>query len=313
MPTRPARTAPGTIPSPSPRGSVPLRVALLCSRRAPGLAELRRDPRFGRTFEIVTLLATGDPPPEAIELEHAGVPLLRHDIRSFCAERGGDPADLRIRRAFDRRTVRLLAPHEPEVVLLSGYLWILTRPMLEAFEARIVNIHDADLLRVGADGRPLYRGLHATRDAILAGESETRLTAHLVTAEVDVGPVLVRSWPFAVHPLVEDARRWGADDILKAYAYAQREWMIRAAWSRVVARTLSAWADGRIRLLNGQALVGDSLGPEDLGAPGASPEPPHHGWLADLWADRRTDREVDRRAGLWTDGTQVEQRRRAGP
>jgi hypothetical protein len=102
--------------------------------------------------------------------------------------------------------------------------------MLEAYPQRIVNLHDADLTIMDSEGRPRYRGLHSTYAAIAAGEPETRTTAHLVNGELDGGPVLFRSARFPVHPMVEDAIRWGAVDLLRAYAYAQREWMMRSAW-----------------------------------------------------------------------------------
>jgi len=242
----------------------PLRVAVLGSRRAPGLSDFLEDSRCGRDYEIVAL-ATSDPDSgTALRAERAGVHVIRHDIHAFCAERGRESKDLEVRRAYDQKTLELLSPHDPELIVLSGYLYVLTRPPLEAFENRIVNVHDADLLRLAPDGKPLYRGLHATRDAIFAGEPETRLTAHIVTEEVDVGPPLVRSWPFPVHPLVEDARSWDAEEILKSYAYAHREWMMGAAWGALLARTAELFAHGRVRKLDGRAIIGDSLGPEEL-------------------------------------------------
>jgi folate-dependent phosphoribosylglycinamide formyltransferase PurN len=242
----------------------PLRVAVLCSRRAPGLFEFLEDPRCGRDYEVVALVSSDPDSGTARRAERAGVHVIGHDIHAFCAERGRNSRDLEVRRAYDRKTLELLSPYDPDLILLSGYLYVLTRPILEAFEGRIVNVHDADLLRLASDGKPLYRGLHATRDAILAGEPETRLTAHIVTEEVDVGPALVRSWPFPVHPLVEDARSWGAEGILRSYAYAHREWMMGAAWGALLARTAELFAHGWIRTLDGRAIVGDSLGPEEL-------------------------------------------------
>ena len=75
------------------------------------------------------------------------------------------------------RTVELLRSHEPDLVILAGYLWLLTQPMLSAFENRIVNVHHADLRLRTASGAVRYPGLRAVRDAILAGEAETRCTA----------------------------------------------------------------------------------------------------------------------------------------
>jgi hypothetical protein len=118
--------------------------------------------------------------------------------------------------------------------------------MLSAHPGRIVNVHDSDLTVLGEDGRPRWRGLWSTRDAIADGARETRSTAHVVTEEVDTGPVIARSGPFPVHPLAGDALRWGAEDIVSAYAYAQREWMMRAAWGELFDRAARRFARGEI-------------------------------------------------------------------
>jgi folate-dependent phosphoribosylglycinamide formyltransferase PurN len=202
-------------------------VALLSSRRAPGLRQLLDDPARGELFELVVGVVT-DPLGEAAR--ELGQLAAVHNLAAFCRLKGGKLGDARLREQFDERTANLLHRFRPDLILLSGYLHVLSGPMLEAYPRRIVNLHDADLTIVGSDGVPRYRGLHSTYDAIRAGERETRTTAHVVTKELDQGPILFRSARFPVHPMVEDAIRWGATDLLKAYAYAQREWMMRSAW-----------------------------------------------------------------------------------
>jgi folate-dependent phosphoribosylglycinamide formyltransferase PurN len=221
----------------------PLRVALLTTTRAPGLDHLlQRDPNRGRLYELAAVVAT-DPASDAVARAGASrVPTEIRDLRLFCDSRGGPIGDLGLRQEFDAETVRLLDPHRPDLVVLCGYLHVLTEPMLDRFPGRIINVHDADLRLTGEDGRPRYRGLRSTRDAVMAGEAETRSTVHLVTREVDVGPLLFRSEPFPVHALVDDARRWGATDILKAYAFAQREWMMRACWGPLLSRSIALMA-----------------------------------------------------------------------
>jgi folate-dependent phosphoribosylglycinamide formyltransferase PurN len=59
-------------------------------------------------------------------------------------------------------------------------------------------VHPADLRVRAPDGRRLLVGAHAVRDAIAAGRKETRSTVHLVTEDVDGGPILVVSPPLAV-------------------------------------------------------------------------------------------------------------------
>ena len=137
------------------------------------------------------------------------------------------PSKGRSRIDFDYETANLLIAEGVDVVLLLGYLYIVTEPLLATFPDRILNLHDSDL--------PLYPGLHATRDAILAGARETRSVAHIVTPELDAGPVIARSEAFPVAPFVHEAVRAGHMDIARAYAYAQREWMMRSTWGALAA------------------------------------------------------------------------------
>lgn len=241
----------------------PVRVVLFCSRRATGLRHVL-DPGSA-PYRVVGALVT-TPESEAIPLlEECGLPWVLHDPRGFHRSRGAPLADLAARREFDRESLELVSPFAPHALALVGYLYVVTPPVLEAFPNAVVNIHDADLLRTWDDGRPRYAGLHAVRDAVLAGESETRSTVHLVTEEVDRGPALIRSQPFPVHTdLVTEARRSGREDILKAYAYAHREWMAAASWGPLLDAALRLLAEGRVAVSDGAARVDGRDGPLTL-------------------------------------------------
>jgi hypothetical protein len=164
-------------------------------------------------------------------------------------ERGARWTDRGARVAYDRRTAALLAPFRPELVLLSGYLLILTRPMLRAFRGRIVNVHASDWTD-SSDwtdcSRAAYPGLRAVRAAIAAGETETRATAHLVTERVDAGPALIRSRAFPVSPLAASARRRGDAASVNAYAFAHQEWMLFEAWGPLLRASIRLAAGGRL-------------------------------------------------------------------
>lgn len=227
----------------------PLRVGVLTSARAPGLERLLvRSGEADAPYRVVAVVGSDDEGGGLEAAREAGVPTAVHDPEIFCAERGETTGDAGARRAFDRELVRTLRRHGVESVMMCGYLWIATDELLGAFPDAVFNIHDADLTIRDADGEPRYRGLRSTRDAVAAGEPETRTTVHLATERVDVGPPLLLSPAFPVHPLAEDARNWGADDLLSAYAYAQRGWMMRSCWGPMLDRTLELFARGRIGL-----------------------------------------------------------------
>lgn len=227
----------------------PLRVAVLSSHRAPGLSDLLAQGRGSALVEVVCGLTTEDDFQHADLYAAAGVPLLVNPIRAFTRDRGRRLTDLSVRPEYDRGTLGLLAPYEPDVVLLSSYLYILTGPFLAAFPDRIVNVHGSDLTRTGADGRPRYPGLRAVRDAIRAGERETYATAHIVTEDVDAGPPLVRSGAYPVAPLVADLLARGRIRAVNAYARAHQEWMLETAWGPLLSEAVRIVGEARAWML----------------------------------------------------------------
>jgi len=231
----------------------PLRVAVLASRRAPGLSDLLalRD----ASFEIVCVLSSEEDFADAALPRASGVPLLSHPIGRFYRWQKADLRDLRQRRYYDRATERLLARYRPDLVLLSGYLYIVTRPLLDAHPGRLVNVHGSDLARRTPEGRVLYPGLRAVRDAIRAGETETRATAHVVTEALDDGPILLRSPAFPVAPVAAALRAAVADHALNAYAYAHQEWMLLAAWGPLLAGAVRLFAQEREGQEDGESAI----------------------------------------------------------
>ncbi|HYB54259.1 MAG TPA: formyltransferase family protein [Thermoanaerobaculia bacterium] len=217
-----------------------LRVAVLASRRAPGLSDLLA--RRGSDYDIVCCLSSEESLAEASLLDAEGVPLVRHPIARFASAMGWNRFDLDRRPSYDRATARLLRPYRPDLLLLAGYLCIVTRPLLEAYPGRIVNVHGSDLSLRNKEGNPLYPGLRAVRDAVRAGEPETRASAHLVTETVDAGPILLRSPAFPVAPWVATLRRTGAHHALNAYAHAHQEWMLAAAWGPLLVASIRVLA-----------------------------------------------------------------------
>ena len=251
-----------------------LRVALLCSRRAPGLDHLLADPLRGTLYDLVACFSTEERlPPEARPVEYTAVPFLSHPIADFHRSLRAPLRDLATRALYDRTMVALLRDLRPDLVVLDGYLYVLTAPMLEAFPDRIVNVHHSDLTLQDDRGGVRYPGLRAVRDAILSGERETRATAHFVTERLDEGPLLLRSCAFPVAGLARDASSWGATDMLKAYAFAHQEWMLRAAWGPLLARSIELVARGRVEVLGGSAWIDGVPGPRDLTRTGEVGEP----------------------------------------
>jgi phosphoribosylglycinamide formyltransferase-1 len=200
-----------------------LRVGVLSSKRAPGLDGLLHHPFRGKSFDIECVVSSDS------HFGECGVPVITHPIRAFYDERQTPIRDRRVRATYDEQTAELFRRIGVDIILLLGYLYVVTDELLGAFPGRVINIHD---------GTSKYPGLHATRDAILAGESATFSMVHHVTPDIDAGPVIAMSHPFAVAPFVLDAAASGEHDVVRAYAYAHREWMMRSTWGSLAVRAL---------------------------------------------------------------------------
>lgn len=247
--------------------SSPLRVAVLTSTDGPRLRYLLEDdPDRGRTYEIVCGVVNDVDSGADQWFEREGVPVERHDIHAYYAGRDAALEDLAVRREFDRRLADAVAGHDPDVVLLVGYLHILTDAFLDRFFPRILNCHHGDLTVRDASGRPVYGGLRAVEDAITSGEAATRETVHVATETVDAGPIVARSSPFEVNrSLVDWALEHGDRATFDAYTYAHRRWTAAAGGGPAISTALELLADGRVGWDGGETTVDGVRGFYQLG------------------------------------------------
>lgn len=90
--------------------------------------------------------------------------------------------DFSTREAFDAELQKAIDRFEPDLVVLAGFMRILTEGFVEHYAGRMLNIHPSLL--------PKFPGLHTHQQALDAGETEHGATVHFVTAQLDHGPVL---------------------------------------------------------------------------------------------------------------------------
>lgn len=107
--------------------------------------------------------------------------------------------DVQRRAVYDRELACEVAALDPDVIVLAGWMLILGPAFMEAFPGRIINVHPAllpddagDCVATSRGNLPTLRGAHAVRDALSARLPLTGATVHLVTQDVDSGPVLLR-------------------------------------------------------------------------------------------------------------------------
>ena len=92
--------------------------------------------------------------------------------------------DFESRASYDAEVVRQLRVHGVEWVLLAGFMRILTSELLNAFSNRVINIHPALL--------PSFKGLRGQEQALEYGVTIAGATVHLVTQEMDAGPIIAQ-------------------------------------------------------------------------------------------------------------------------
>lgn len=96
-----------------------------------------------------------------------------------------DPKKYPSRDAYDRALAEALMARRVDLVCLAGFMRLVGAPLLEAFPQRILNIHPSLL--------PAFPGLEAQRQALDYGVRVSGATVHLVTSELDGGPIVVQA------------------------------------------------------------------------------------------------------------------------
>jgi phosphoribosylglycinamide formyltransferase-1 len=86
---------------------------------------------------------------------------------------------------YDKQLAQILMECKVDLVVLAGYMKIVGKPLLDAFPGRIVNIHPSLL--------PKFKGLHAQKQALEAGETVSGCTTHWVDETLDGGPIIMQA------------------------------------------------------------------------------------------------------------------------
>lgn len=151
------------------------------------------------------------------------------------------------REAYDQALVDQLRSHGVELVVLAGFMRLVTPMLLNAFPTRVVNVHPALL--------PAFPGLHAERQALQHGARLTGVTVHFVDEETDHGPILAQ----AAVPILPD------DTEATLHARVQRQ------EHRLYPFAIQLIATGRVRVEGRRVIIAGWTPAAD--AVLASPEP----------------------------------------
>jgi phosphoribosylglycinamide formyltransferase 1 len=168
----PAVQWPSSHPWPQHR---PIRLALMASGAGTNVEAIVGACREGRLQAEVALLVVNRADCGARErAERLGIPCELLDHRDFPS-----------REALDLALIERFHRVAADLVVMAGWMRIVTAVLIEALPDRLINIHPSLL--------PSFRGMDAVGQALAAGVRLTGCSAHLVRPEVDAGPVLVQA------------------------------------------------------------------------------------------------------------------------
>jgi phosphoribosylglycinamide formyltransferase-1 len=147
------------------------------------------------------------------------------------------------RASFDTALAKLIANYAPGLIVLAGFMRILTPNFIAPFADRIFNIHPSLL--------PKYRGLHTHQRVLAAGDAVHGVSVHFVTEELDGGPTIIQA--------CVDVRAGDTEDSLSARVQRQEH--------RIYPQAIEWFARGRLRLRNDSAQPVVCLDGQALNAP----------------------------------------------
>lgn len=197
-----------------------LRVGVLASGRGTNLQSILDASEAGEiTADVVAVASDNGDAPALERAERHGVP-----------HRFVDPAGLP-REDHEDQVAAFLETHDVELVCLAGYMRLLTSGFLQRFPQRVVNIHPSLL--------PAFKGLAAQEQAWEYGVRIAGCTTHIVTEEMDHGPVLLQ----AAVPVLQDD---DADTLAARILEKEHE---------IYPATVQLFAEDRVRVEGRRAII----------------------------------------------------------
>ena len=154
-------------------------------------------------------------------------------LKTVCIEHG----DFEDRETFDRAVAAALDTFETELIILAGFMRILSPWFVQHFKGKILNIHPALL--------PRYPGLHTHARVLEAGDTHHGSTIHFVTEELDGGPGILA----------------GRIAVTPGETASELQARVQAVEHQIYPQAAQLFAEGRVKLKDGKAYMdGELLG-----------------------------------------------------
>lgn len=211
--------------------TAPLRVAVLASGRGSNLQAIVDAIEAGQVqAQIVAVISNKK---DAVALERA----RKHGLTDIFADPKPFAGRPDSREAYDRSLLEILQQQQVELILLAGYMKIVTAVLVNAYANRMMNIHPSLL--------PSFPGLDVQKKAIDWGCKLAGCTVHFVTEGVDEGPIIIQ----AAVPILDD----DTSETLAARILVQEH--------KIYPRAVQLFAEGRLRV-DGRRVLVDAAKPD---------------------------------------------------
>jgi phosphoribosylglycinamide formyltransferase-1 len=206
-----------------------IRIAVLASGRGSNLQSIIEESQAGRLDAEIALVASNKADAGALKrAAEAGIATCFIDHRQF-----------KNREDFDREMVAALREAKVDLVILAGFMRLLSNVFIEAFPHRIMNIHPSLL--------PAFPGLDVQKKALEYGARFSGCTVHFVDGGLDTGPIIIQ----AVVPVHEE----DSDESLSARILEQEH--------RIYPRAIQLFAEGRLQVEGRRVRILNPNRPED--------------------------------------------------
>ncbi len=142
-----------------------------------------------------------------------------------------NPKDFPDRLSYDKKLAQIISKENPDLIVLAGFMRILSPEFIETFEGKIINIHPSLI--------PAFQGLNAQKQAVEFGARFSGCTVHFVTKELDNGPIIIQA---VVPVLPEDTEESLSERILR-YEH------------RIYPQAIKWLSEGRVEVKGRQVIV----------------------------------------------------------
>ena len=201
------------------------RLAILASGRGSNMLAISDACQRGELDAEIAVVVTNEPNAGVLEIAK------NLSITTACIPHREFPD----RESFELALLDVLRPHSPDLVILAGFMRILTERFIREYYGSLLNIHPSLL--------PKYPGLDTHQRAIDAGDSEAGATVHFVIPELDAGPAIAQ----VRVPILESDT---ADDLAKRVIVEEH---------RLYPHAVKLCLEGKARLLDGKMANGELI------------------------------------------------------